>query len=46
MELRQVESRMNSENNSGAGGFAFHAGSGAAAEPDIMPGPGEDPVPF
>lgn len=46
MELRQVESRMNSENNSGAGGFAFQAGSGAAAEPDIMPGPGEDPVPF
>lgn len=44
MELRQVESRMNSE--SGQDGFAFAAGSGTGTTPDIMPGPGETPVPF
>lgn len=45
MELRQEDSRMNSEHP--AGGFAFAAGSGSSAQGlDIMPGPGEQEVPF
>lgn len=54
---RRLESRMNSENSSDKGGdsfgndgFTFAPGSAtggfSSAIPDIMPGPGESPVPF
>ena len=43
MEIRREDSRMNSE--SGAAG-GFHFASAPDTHPDIMPGPGEDPVPF
>lgn len=42
MEIRREESRMNSEPGSG-----FHfADTSGGAQPDLMPGPGEEPVPF
>ena len=42
MEIRREDSRMNSEPGSG-----FHfADTSGGAQPDLMPGPGEEPVPF
>lgn len=45
--IRKIESRMNSENREPASGFNFQSGNSFTdSMPDIMPEPGESPVPF
>ncbi len=47
-QIQKFESKMNSENGkSGGSGFSFpDSGTFSSPMPDIMPGPGESPVPF
>ena len=46
VETERHESRMNSEPGAGADGFSFASGPSGGSSPDIMPDPGEAPVPF
>lgn len=51
VKTERYESRMNSDKDDagsapGAGGFQFAGGTPPPEMPDIMPAPGEDPIPF